>query len=57
MTCRQDLTLHQLLIDPLTRLVMASDGVEDKDLWALAAKVAARRHRPNPSGQLDRCYR
>jgi hypothetical protein len=38
-----ELDLEQLLADPLTRLVMKSDAVEESDIRQLAAKAGVRR--------------
>ncbi|MFC5343378.1 hypothetical protein ACETK8_20580 (plasmid) [Brevundimonas staleyi] len=37
-----ELTLDQILADPIVRLLMARDGVADRDIRALAAEVGAR---------------
>lgn len=39
----KDLDLEDLLCDPLVRLVMASDGVEEAHIRTLARRVALRR--------------
>jgi hypothetical protein len=57
-----DLTLEQLLADPLTRLVMASDRVEESDLRSLLKRsFSARVEDPaasrasRPSGGRELC--
>lgn len=39
----QELTLDQMLNDPIVRLLMARDGVEEADLRVLAAHIRSRR--------------
>lgn len=39
----QELTLDQMLDDPIVRQLMARDGVAEADLRALAARVRPRR--------------
>jgi hypothetical protein len=46
---KDDLKLEQLLVDPLIRLVMASDGVRDEDL-----RKFVRRPDSRPGGVFDR---
>ncbi len=49
-----DLTLDQMLADPIVRLLMAKDGVADRDIRALAAAVRqrlAQRPRTRAAGQ------
>ena len=46
--CVENLDLEQLLADPLVRLVMSSDDVEEADIRRLAKDVRAHR-RPAPS--------
>ena len=38
----RDLDLNQLLADPLVRLVMSSDGVEETYIRQLAERIASR---------------
>jgi hypothetical protein len=42
-----ELTLDQMLADPIVRLLMARDGVAEADLRALAARI-----RPDRGGAL-----
>lgn len=39
----QELTLDQMLNDPIVRLLMARDGVAEADLRGLAARIRSRR--------------
>lgn len=39
----QELTLDQMLDDPIVRLLMARDGVAESDLRGLAAHIRSRR--------------
>lgn len=39
----QELTLDQMLHDPIVRLLMARDGVAEADLRGLAARIRSRR--------------
>ena len=39
----KDLDLDQLLADPLVRLMMSSDGVEETQIRQLAERIAPRR--------------
>ncbi|HWQ87657.1 hypothetical protein [Brevundimonas sp.] len=39
----QELTLDQMLDDPIVRLLMARDGVAEADLRGLAARIRPRR--------------
>ena len=41
--CHDELSLEQLLADPLTRLLMLSDSVEERDIRQLAAHLGAHR--------------
>ena len=45
--CRREPRLDELLADPLIRLVMASDAVEEADIRRLAHAAA---HRAPPAG-------
>lgn len=42
-----ELTLEQMLADPIVRLVMRRDGVEEAELRALASRVRRRLGAPN----------
>ena len=44
-----DMTLDQMLDDPLVRQLMDRDGVAESDLRALAARVRPRRDLSQPS--------
>ena len=44
-----DMTLDQMLDDPLVRQLMERDGVAESDLRALAARVRPRRDLSQPS--------
>lgn len=39
----QELTLDQMLNDPIVRLLMARDGVAEADVRGLAARIRSRR--------------
>ena len=40
---KHDLNLDDLLADPLVRMVMASDGVDEAQIRTLASRIAPRR--------------
>jgi hypothetical protein len=55
MNCFAEPTLDEVLSDPLIQDVMASDGVDQRELEAALAEVAVdiRRRKPARSGRID----
>lgn len=51
--CRQDPRLDQLLADPLIRLVMSSDGVDESEIRGLARAMRGRRPSALQRSSLD----